>query len=188
MIFPVSVNEKKNFIYWFLNQYEMKKIESSWILTYLANHHDTLQRVHFVREVRHCPRGLIISSNCSDTVPFRFYRNHIVTVDADKAFHDIRLNPFETLYVQLYFDEWKKNPQYAGVLEENPFLSDDYYITSEDREQTENFIHYSLDMMRRKELVKKIDQALDKRNQDEFIKLSQEIYEIDQRLNSQFIY
>lgn len=185
---PIRSDEKKSFIFWFLNQYETKLRESNWILTYLANHNKLLRNVHFVRNARFCPRSIIISSNCVDGPAFRFYRNQLVTTDAEKAFHDIRLNPLEPLFVELDFQNWKQSPQYAAVLEENPFLDDDFYITNKDRENTKEILNYTLQLQKREKLVKAIDQALDERNQAEFLSLTQELHELDAQLHNQPIH
>lgn len=185
---PIHSHEKKAFIFWFLNQHQMKLRESNWILTYLANHNKLLRNVHFVRDAKYCPRSIIISSKDYDDTPFRFYRNEVVTTDAEKAFHDIRLNQFEPLYIELNFFNWNQSPQFAAVLEENPFLSDDYYLTSEDREDAENITSYMLQLYRKEELVKAIDQALDDRNQGKFILLSDELQSLKEHLNNQPIH
>ena len=46
-----------------------------------------------------------------------------MTTDAEKSFHDIRLNRDEDIYIQLNFHESSSTlPQYVAVLEENPFM------------------------------------------------------------------
>jgi len=182
---PVYTHEKKAFIFWFLNQYEMKLRESSWILTYLANHHKVLRHVHFVRDAKFCQRSFIISAKHTDQIAFKFYRNQLMTTNAEKAFHDIRLNPFEELYIELHFNDANQSPQYASVLEENPFLTDDFYLTEEDKAETENILQYSLQLKKREYLLKEIDQALDQKNEKKFNDLTIELYKIERRLNNQ---
>ena len=92
MATPVSVNEKKDFIRWFLNHYQLKRRECVWILNYLMSHDQLMEKVHFVEQAQYCPRGLIMSTHCVDKVPFRFYKENVMTTDAEKSFHDIRLN------------------------------------------------------------------------------------------------
>lgn len=43
---PVSVNEKKDFIRWFLNHYQLKRRECVWILNYLMSHDSLMEKVH----------------------------------------------------------------------------------------------------------------------------------------------
>ena len=66
----VNVLEKKRFINWFLNNYQLKRRESVWILNYLMNHERVLEHVHFVDEARLCPKGVVISTKCVDDPPF----------------------------------------------------------------------------------------------------------------------
>lgn len=105
---PVSINEKKEFIRWFLNHYQLKRRESVWILNYLMSHDQLMEKVHFVEEAHLCPRGIIMSTHCVDNVPFRFYKDNIMTTDAEKSFHDIRLNREE----DIISSSISKNPIY----------------------------------------------------------------------------
>lgn len=41
---PVSVNEKKDFIRWFLNHYQLKRRECVWILNYLMSHDQLMKK------------------------------------------------------------------------------------------------------------------------------------------------
>ena len=172
---PISVQDKKSFIQWFLNHYQLKKRESVWILNYLVNHDELLKHVHFVRDAKFCPRGIIMTSHCSKEVPFRFYKNQLVTTDAEKSFHDIRLNQNEDLYLQLNFKDANKNSLYVAVLEENPYIPDEYFITKKDQDMAKRLLDKSLYDFKKSSITKKIDQALDTADQEEFMKLSEQL-------------
>lgn len=116
---PVSVNEKKDFIRWFLNHYQLKRRECVWILNYLMSHDSLMEKVHFVEQAEFCPRGIIMSTHCVEEVPFRFYKENVMTTDAEKSFHDIRLNKQQDLFIQLNFRSAYSSPEYAAVLESN---------------------------------------------------------------------
>ncbi len=62
-----------------------------------------LENIHFVEEAHYCPRAIVMSSVEHNGVPFRFYKGNIMTSDAEKSFHDLRLNPDESIYIQLNF-------------------------------------------------------------------------------------
>lgn len=175
MLSSVTAKDKKKFIQWFLNHYRLKKRESVWILNYLVNHMDILEHVHFVRDVKYCPRGVMISSRCSDKIPFRFYKNHLVTTDAEKTFHDIRLNKQEALFIQLNFHQANQSSYYAAVLEENPFLPDDYYVTKDDKQTAVDLLDQLLMNQKKDQLLEEIDLALDTGNQTKFIELTKEL-------------
>lgn len=176
---PISVQDKKSFIQWFLNHYQLKKRESVWILNYLVNHDELLKHVHFVRDAKFCPRGIIMTSHCSKEVPFRFYKNQLVTTDAEKSFHDIRLNQNEDLYLQLNFKNANQNSFYVAVLEENPYIPDEYFITKKDQDMAKQLLEKSLYDFKRDSLIKEIDRALDTSDQEKFMKLSEQLNELE---------
>ncbi|GGJ85554.1 UPF0302 protein YpiB [Lentibacillus kapialis] len=178
---PVSVKDKKSFIQWFLNNYQLKKRESVWILNYIVNHHKLLSNVHFVRQAKFCPRGLIMTSTCTDEVPFRFYKEHLVTTDAEKTFHDIRMNQYESLYIQLNFNKSYQNVFYAAVLVENPFIPDEYFITEADQNMAKQLLDKTIYNYRRRSLREKIDNALDERDRKAFTELSEQLYTLEQK-------
>lgn len=163
----------------------MKLRESNWILTFIASHKNVLRNVHFVRSTKAAPRSMKIATKDSNEIAFRFRRNQIVTEEPEKAFHDIRLNREEPLYIELHFENWRQCSQYALVLEDNPFIQESGSIMKEDREEAERITAYSLMERRRELLIKEIDLALDKRDQARFTKLSAELKEIEQILLNQ---
>ncbi|WP_047980050.1 ReoY family proteolytic degradation factor [Ornithinibacillus contaminans] len=182
---PVSVKDKSEFLKWFLNNYQLKKRESVWILNYLINHQDILEHVHFVHDAKFCLRSVIMTTQCSKEVPFRFYKNHLVTTDAEKAFHDIRLNQQESLYIQLNFTNANQNHMYAAVLEENPFVPDDYVITQQDKENAAILLENSLYEFKRNQLLKQIDQSLDEQNREEFNRLVHALQILEENMLNQ---
>ncbi|HLR40881.1 MAG TPA: ReoY family proteolytic degradation factor [Virgibacillus sp.] len=182
---PISVQDKKSFIQWFLNHYQLKKRESVWILNYLVNHNEILANVHFVQDAKFCPRGIIITAHCSDDVPFRFYKKQLVTTDAEKSFHDIRLNQDDPLYIQLNFNNARQNANYVAVLEENPFTPEDYFITKKDKLIVEQLLDKTLFDYQRELLKLKIDHALDEMDQTAFFELSRDLYNLEENYFSQ---
>jgi uncharacterized protein YpiB (UPF0302 family) len=175
MATPVSVNEKKDFIRWFLNHYQLKRRECVWILNYLMSHDQLMERVHFVDQAQYCPRGLVMSTHCIDKVPFRFYKENVMTTDAEKSFHDIRLNRDEEIYIQLNFNASNQAHQYVAVLEENPFMPKHLQINENDREVAEQFLKASIERFQRERLLSQIDEALDKQDRSTFIHLTKQL-------------
>lgn len=172
---PVSVNEKKDFIRWFLNHYQLKRRECVWILNYLMSHDKLMEKVHFVEQAQYCPRGIVMSTHCVDEVPFRFYKANVMTTDAEKSFHDIRLNREEDIYIQLNFHASFKAPQFAAVLEENPYMPKNLQITDKDRQIAEQFLTSSIEKFQREKLIRQIDEALDCQDEEAFIRLTNQL-------------
>ena len=178
MATPVSVNEKKDFIRWFLNHYQLKRRECVWILNYLMSHDQLMEKVHFVEQAQYCPRGLIMSTHCVDKVPFRFYKENVMTTDAEKSFHDIRLNREEDIFIQLNFHASNQAPQYAAVLEENPFMPKHLQFNEKDGVIAEQFLNYSIERFHREKLLSLIDEALDRQDQQAFRALASQLNQL----------
>ncbi|SFA98607.1 MULTISPECIES: ReoY family proteolytic degradation factor [unclassified Bacillus (in: firmicutes)] len=178
MATPVSVHEKKDFIRWFLNHYQLKRRECVWILNYLMSHDQLMERVHFVEQAQYCPRGLVMSTHCVDKVPFRFYKENVMTTDAEKSFHDIRLNRDEEIYIQLNFHAANQAHQYAAVLEENPFMPTHLQISEKDRIIAEQFLNDSIERFHREKLRSMIDAALDNQDKVAFKQLTEQLNNI----------
>ncbi|MFJ5621119.1 ReoY family proteolytic degradation factor [Peribacillus loiseleuriae] len=175
MAAPVSVNEKKDFIRWFLNHYQLKRRECVWILNYLMSHDQLMKKVHFVENAQYCPRGLIMSTHCVDEAPFRFYKSNIMTTDAEKSFHDIRLNRDEDIYIQLNFKSSYSSYHYAAVLEENPFMPKSTGSNERDKLMAEEFLENSLATFQKERILKAIDNALDQNDKETFYSLTKEL-------------
>ncbi len=175
---PVSVDEKKEFIRWFLNHYQLKRRECVWILNYLMSHDQLMTNVHFVEGAKYCPKGMVMSTHCVEDVPFRFYKSNIMTTDAEKSFHDIRLNKDEDIYIQLNFKTAYSSYQYAAVLEENPFLPKNLPGNEQDQYIAENILKMSLSRFEEERLTQLIDEAIDNRDIERFKKLSSQLNEI----------
>ncbi|MEI5907199.1 ReoY family proteolytic degradation factor [Bacillus spongiae] len=179
MATPVSVNEKKDFIRWFLNHYQLKRRECVWILNYLMSHDQLMEKVHFVHEAHYCPRGMIMSTHCVEDAPFKFYKENIMTTDAEKSFHDIRLNREEDIYIQLNFRSSQKAYQYAAVLEDNPFLPKYLKVNEKDRLLAEQFLKKVMEDFNREKLLQAIDEALDSQDERKFKELTAKLKKLN---------
>lgn len=168
----VPVAAKKEFVRWFLKQYKLKRRESVWILNYLLSHEQLLENVHFTDEAHYCPRAMIISTTKSESIPFRFYKGNLMTADAEKSFHDLRLHEDEKMYIQLNFPNSHSCPHYASVREENPFLPTYLQVSEADRKTAERLVEESIALMTEEMLMKGINEALDTNDKERFISLS----------------
>jgi uncharacterized protein YpiB (UPF0302 family) len=176
----IPVVEKKDFLRWFLKEFTLKKRECSWLLNYLMSDDDLMENVHFVEEAERCPKALIMSTNDVHTVPFCFHKYQQVTMDAEKAFHDIRMNPEEAIYIQLHFSGAKHNPNYIAVLEDNPYVPENEDLIAKQKKLAEAFLERSVQSFEEKELLRRIDEALDARDKETFLTLSQQLQHLRQ--------
>lgn len=168
----VPVDAKKDFVRWFLKRYKLKRRECVWILNYLLSHENLLENVHFTDEAHYCPRAMVISTTKSESIPFRFYKGNLMTADAEKAFHDLRLYENEKMYIQLNFPNNYVCPNYASVREENPFLPTYLQVSETDKRIAQQLVDESIENMTRETLRKGIDEALDRNDKERFMQLS----------------
>ena len=169
------MQDKKEFIRWFLKTNTMKRRECVWILNYLISHETMLDKVHFVEEAHYCPRAMIMSATTSSGIPFRFYKGSIMTADAEKSFHDLRLNPDEELFIQLNFPSTPVSPQYMAVLEENSYMPKYLHVTEKDKEMVEQVLEQAIGSFTRNQMEAAIDAALDAGDQERFMQLTAQL-------------
>ena len=174
----IPVAAKEDFVRWFLKRYKLKRRECVWILNYLLSHEQLLQNVHFTDEAHYCPRAMVISTTNSESIPFRFYKGNLMTADAEKSFHDLRLHPEEKMYIQLNFPNSHACPQYAMVREENPYLPDDLQVSERDRKIAEQLLEESAATMSLEMLMRRVDEALDENDRERFLVLSSMLNEM----------
>ncbi|MBM7609360.1 ReoY family proteolytic degradation factor [Ureibacillus composti] len=184
MTSSVPLVDKKNFVRWFLKNFQLKRRECVWILNYLLSNDNLLENIHFVEEAHYCPRAIVMSSVDSNGVPFRFYKGNIMTSDAEKSFHDLRLHPSESMYIQLNFPNIPPSQQYLAVLEENPHMPKYLHINEKDRIIAEELLNNSLLAFQEEKLLREIDEALDLGDKERFIKLSNLLQTLKQTSNN----
>lgn len=169
----ISIAEKRKFISWFLNQYELRR-ETAWLLRFLSSRDQLLKRIHFVDHVNSYPRAMIISTCCSKMVPFRYMHHQRISMDVETAFYDIQMYPDEELYIGLYFRDRSTCPEYAAIMEGNPM---EKYDLAQDQLLSlfaEMILDQALRDFQRRELYKKIDDALASRDEQSFLQLSEQ--------------
>lgn len=172
MTASISVGEKKQFVRWFLQSHKMKRRECIWILNYMLSNEELLEKTHFVEEAHYCPRAMVMSSTESKEIPFRFYKGNLMTADAEKSFHDLRLNPEEDLFLQLNFPNRPPSPLYISVLEENPYIPKNAAVSDQDRILAEKILSESMAAFQEETVLKQIDDALDSNDRETFFELS----------------
>lgn len=169
----VSNEQKKELIRWFLNHHQLKRRESVWILNYIISREELLDKLHFVENASKCPKACVISAVCSEQVTFRYYKGSVMITDAEKAFHDIRLNRDQDLYLQLNFKSSNTCEKYIAVLEENPSVPSDHIEDNTFTAEVEKFITTIEKKQQKERLMQQIDEALIKNDKKSFMSLSE---------------
>ncbi|TCS93378.1 ReoY family proteolytic degradation factor [Hazenella coriacea] len=174
MSHTVSIAEKKEFIGWFLDRYELKIKQAAFLLNYLSSNQELLKRVHFVDNAQNLSKSMILSATCSNMIPFKFIKNKRVGTDVEAAFYDIRTYPHEDLYIELYFKDRAACPEYAAVLEVNPMEKHDLVQDHLLSLFAEMLLDQAVREFQQQELYKKIDDALATGDKQTFLQLSEQ--------------
>jgi uncharacterized protein YpiB (UPF0302 family) len=164
----ISVIEKKNFIKYLLNNYKFKRRECVWILNFMLEKNDILEKVRFTKDAANEKRGVIMSTDCVDEPAFRYFREDTMTTDAEKGFHDIRLNRDDILYVEFRYGDSHSCTKYASVLDSEykpPYGSKSRQI----HDTIDNLFDNVMYKQRLRILDELINKALDEKDEESFI-------------------
>ncbi|MFC4617796.1 ReoY family proteolytic degradation factor [Camelliibacillus cellulosilyticus] len=173
----ISIEEKRLFLKWFLRHYQLKSRECVWLLNYILSDDDMIALLRFVDNITQCPRAMIVSEKTMSDCSFLYRKGNVETEQPEKAFHDIRIDADEPIYVRLVFPASSRSSEYVSVLEENPFIEND--LDMRYGEESEALLRFSETDFRKKKLHKEIDEALDAGDEERFIKLTAELKRLE---------
>ncbi|MCO7127025.1 YpiB family protein [Sporolactobacillus shoreicorticis] len=172
----VSNGQKKTFFRWILDRHLLANREIIWLLHYLMSNDKLLGVIHIVDEVARVNRSITIACADDDRPIFRYVKTTVETNDPEKAFHDLRMNQEEDVYLELDIEMVRRSPIYFSVLEENPNNIVDVhekYGTMADYATVEAERNFIADR-----LNKAINEALDHGDQDQFYLLSKQLNQL----------
>ncbi len=187
MAAEITNTDKKHFLKWFTQKYELKRRESLWILDYLYNHDIMLEKTHFVEQVDQTPRGIYMTVKGNQKPSFRFYKNGHTFKDAMQAFHEIRLNWSSSLYIEIDFEEAWEQPEYLAVLEDNPYAPWNENIPSEVVEMVDDALNIETLLLARKQILEEIDSTLIEGQKETFNALTSELIAIEQKIDKTIV-
>lgn len=178
---PMITNaEKKTFVEWFLKEFELQKRECAWLLTYLMSDERLLGKVHFVDDMSDVHRSIVMSTKCVREVSFQFKKRRMISTDVEKAFHDIRLNPDEDIYVKLVFSEYEICPEYAAVREVGYLEKSDISTNNLYSLLAEMVLDEVIERFEKERLYEQIDQSLVEYDKESFMNLSKRLVELNE--------
>lgn len=152
-----------------MNRYQLKSRECIWLLNYMVSDDQMIGLLKFVDNISDCPRALVISEKTVTEEPFLYRKHRVETNEPEKAFHDIRMDQEETIYVHLIFPSSSRCSEYVSILEENPFDKrnlHDWYGREADRLIEQSQVQFQGDF-----LYKEIDKALEDKDRERFLSL-----------------
>jgi len=168
----ISIHAKKELIRHVLQNHRMKVTQCVWILSYLLNNENTLKNVSFTEKAETYPRGMLISTIGTMSLPFRYYNTGIRTADAEYAFHDIRIDSNEKIYIELDYLDKQTCPYYAAVFESSPVT--EIVVDKESKKIADRLIFEMESRLVKAEYDRLINAALDTGDNGAFMYLTTE--------------
>lgn len=181
----VQLKDKKVFLKWFLERYQLKKRESMWILNYLLNHDIVFNKTKFVEKADHTPRGISMGTVGVDNAAFRFYKDGVTFDHPEQAFHEVRLNWHTEIYIELFFKDAELSPEYAKVLEDNPYAKWNDLVPEELNQQVDDAMDSFYLQEKKQKLLDEIDYALETDNRKDFYDLTENLKNIEIKLENE---
>ncbi|CAI3341700.1 YpiB family protein [Enterococcus cecorum] len=171
----ITLSQKKKFLSWFITSQTFNRREVSWLVNYLISHEAILNNVHIVEKAQDTPRGLVIQTMDFSDIPILLFKDQVEFVDVDQIFHEIRFHWQDDLYLECRFkDAWQESI-YLGVLEDNPYASWNDNLDSQFVSQVDNYFNDLARENQKRDLMTKINQALEANDEATFAQLSSEL-------------
>lgn len=178
MVFKISKRDKQDFLKWFLEKHDFNSRENNWLLEMLLNQPEVLEQVNFVKSINNCPRTILMSTINTNEPEFIFTKNNLITIDQHKAYHDLRLNVNDPIYIKLNYPGQEKCHRYSFVSIDNPFDKNDFLVGIDRHIANQNLNNFA--QKKTINLIKeKINNALDNNKKDEFYYFSNELIRIE---------
>ncbi|WP_027723785.1 ReoY family proteolytic degradation factor [Tuberibacillus calidus] len=175
----ISIEDKRAFLKWFLRHYQLKNRECVWLLNYILSDNQLINILRFVDTITDCPRAMMISEKRSQASPFMYRKGTVETDQPEKAFHDLRLDTVEPIYVKLIFPDSSRSSEYVCVLEDNPYALKQLQQTY--HQIADRILHEAMRDFQIQKLYEAIDQALDRRDEVAFYQLVAKWRDISQQ-------
>jgi uncharacterized protein YpiB (UPF0302 family) len=177
----VSNVQKKTFLRWILDRRLLTNREIIWLLHYLMSNDQLLSLIHIVDDVTRVNRSITIGNSEKGIQFFRYVKTTVETDDPEKAFHDLRMNQMEEVYLQLSIEAVYRSPIFYSVLEENPNSHEDIH-----EKYGQMAEHAAIEAERTfmiNRLTHAINKALDEGDQQQFYALTRRLNTINKQTN-----
>ncbi|MEQ3458568.1 YpiB family protein [Enterococcus cecorum] len=171
----ITLAQKKNFLAWFVTSQTFNRREVSWLVNYLISHEAILNNVHIVEKAQDTPRGLVIQTMDFSDIPILLFKDQVEFVDVDQIFHEIRFHWQDDLYLECRFKDAWQEAIYLGVLEDNPYASWNETLDPQFDRQVDDYFDELARESQKKELLLRINQALEENDEATFAQLSSEL-------------
>ncbi|MFD2617633.1 YpiB family protein [Terrilactibacillus laevilacticus] len=172
----ISLEKKRKFLKWLIERRQLRSRETVWLLNYVMDEDDLLKIFRFVDNVQGLTRSIILSEKWTSSYPFVYIKHKVRTYDPERAFHDIRLNQEEPIYIQVNLSSHQPTDEFLAVMEESPNV--DIYIHHRYGDYVEQILSTAEVSFQKRKLDVEINKALDQFDKGKFEELSMALAEL----------
>jgi len=169
-----TLAEKRELIVWFLRTNRLKKPEAARVLEFIRDSKTLLSRVQFTNKLSDKRDALLVSAVYTNTFPFDFRLDNVSYGSVDQVISQLKTNPPKRLHVWLSY----VSPPGCRLCSSSTRKQAQAVPTpasAAHKMLVEAVRAVNKKESRRKDLLEKINQALDERNPREFNRLTAEL-------------
>lgn len=163
---------KKNFIFWFIENYQLQSTYPEQILLGLAENESLLSQVHIVLDGSYLRPLLVVSTDSTGMPPVLLKTFDSTVTDCSMILSRLSLLAESPIYLTLYFPDRASCQSHQAVVEEDP-------ISLDSTRAQQILIDFELSLwsatfkreMERADLLNQIDKALAEKNKRNFHRL-----------------
>ncbi len=168
------LKEKREFLIFLLENYLKNDEEMYWFFNYLLSEDHLLNQMKLVEQGKKAPRSLILEEK-EEGIFLSVCLYQQVLYDLPTLFHELRFHPEKEWFLETNILALKHLPSYLGSLEDNPYATYNSQVDKKIQLEIANYFKNEEEIFALANLKEKMNEALDKNNQEAFYKL-QEIY------------
>lgn len=174
----VKIIQKKYFLKWIKENFYLEEEELDWFLEDLIEDDQLLEKLHFVQDIEHCPKGIIITSSGIQSLSFLFFKGGVYTEDVYTAYHELQLYREEAFFIKVNLPNIYDHRLYHALLE------DDMMEKEKDEKIADQLLSQLLLEGKVKRVETAINQALDDGDVHRFKELSNQLIQLKKELKN----
>ncbi len=178
----ISTTEKSSFLKWFLDHHQLKHREARMFLEHIIKKHHIVENLTFTEKIKVNERTVVISSVNSDEPGFVYYYPQGKSENVSMALSAVMNNPSSKLNIIINFYGKQSNHRYLRLIETKKDSLKIYRQYEQYSKEADALINKLMLEQEKKLLKEQIDEALDKRDEQQFKKLLIKLQQLEKTI------
>ncbi len=172
-----KLDRKKSFLECFLKNHRPKWASTFRLIQYLLDSEQLLEKIRFVQDLRGARNYLQLSIHARETYPIVLHLNGTTVYTVDQAIERLKESLPQVLYVRLSFEPGCEQCLFEDLTRETKEVQK---TPADEPDLALRFLLAVIELSKsssqvKRELMAQVDQALDKRDREEFRRLAVEL-------------